>query len=73
MTNTIVEFTWALSVMFLEKMRHNTNKKSMRKRYKKKKQSCALCKPHKMNWEIRWKAKEFFSLKEFELEKSQII
>ena len=27
----------------------------MRKQYKKKKRSCALCKPHKMGWENRWK------------------
>lgn len=30
----------------------------MRKRYKLKKRSCALCKPHKMHWEKRWKIKE---------------
>lgn len=30
----------------------------MRKQYKKKKRSCALCKPHKMGWDNRWKKKE---------------
>jgi hypothetical protein len=26
----------------------------MRKQYKRKKRSCAMCKPHKMGWEKRW-------------------
>jgi hypothetical protein len=30
----------------------------MRKKYKKKNRSCPLCKPHKMNLEIRWKKKD---------------
>jgi len=30
----------------------------MRKHYKVKLRSCALCKPHKHGWEIRWKVKE---------------
>jgi hypothetical protein len=30
----------------------------MRKQYKHKRRSCALCKPHKMGWTKRWKAKE---------------
>lgn len=30
----------------------------MRKRYKKKKRSCPLCKPNKMGWEHRFKKKE---------------
>ena len=30
----------------------------MRKKYKEKKRSCALCKPHKMKWVKRWKKKE---------------
>jgi len=38
----------------------------MRKRLKKKKRSCALCKPHKMKGDIRWKAKELVNLEEFE-------
>jgi hypothetical protein len=38
----------------------------MRKRLKKKKHSCALCKPHKMGWGNRWKPKELVRLKEFE-------
>ena len=31
---------------------------SMRKVYKKKRRACALCKPHKMGWERRWKVRE---------------
>lgn len=38
----------------------------MRKRLKKKKHSCALCKPHKMGGCNRWKAKDLASLREFE-------
>lgn len=38
----------------------------MRKRYKVKKKSCALCKPFKQGWEKRWKAKDEAKLKEFE-------
>jgi hypothetical protein len=30
----------------------------MRKAYKRKRRSCALCKPHKAGWGKRWKAKE---------------
>lgn len=30
----------------------------MRKNYKRKRRSCSLCKPHKMGWDQRWKAKE---------------
>jgi len=30
----------------------------MRKQYKQKKKSCAMCKPHKMGWSNRWKKKE---------------
>lgn len=30
----------------------------MRKRYKQKKRSCAMCKPNKMGWEHRFKIKE---------------
>jgi len=30
----------------------------MRKTYKRKRRSCALCKPHKVGWEKRWKPKE---------------
>lgn len=38
----------------------------MRKRYKKKKHSCAMCKPHKMHWSCRWKIKDREKLKEYE-------
>jgi hypothetical protein len=30
----------------------------MRKNYKRKRRSCALCKPHKVGWDKRWKPKE---------------
>ena len=30
----------------------------MRKQYKNKKRSCAMCKPYKHGWSCRWKAKE---------------
>ena len=30
----------------------------MRKRYKNKKKSCGLCKPHKRGWTNRWSAKD---------------
>jgi len=30
----------------------------MRKNYKKKRRSCALCKPHKVGWDKRWTPKE---------------
>jgi hypothetical protein len=39
---------------------------SNRKSYKKKKRSCPMCKPHKMNGEKRWKKKEEVQLREFE-------
>lgn len=38
----------------------------MRKRMKRKRRSCALCKPHKMCGEHRWKPKELAALKRFE-------
>lgn len=41
----------------------------MRKRLKKKKHSCGLCKPHKLGLENRWKNKDFGFLKEFEKER----
>lgn len=40
----------------------------MRKRLKKKLRSCALCKPHKMGWDNRWKPKEEALLNETEKE-----
>jgi hypothetical protein len=30
----------------------------MRKNYKRNRRSCALCKPHKVEWDKRWKPKE---------------
>jgi hypothetical protein len=38
----------------------------MRKSYKKKKRSCAMCKPHKMAKAKRWKIREEALLREFE-------
>ena len=38
----------------------------MRKRFKKKKRCCGLCKPHKMHGMCRWKARELGALREFE-------
>ena len=38
----------------------------MRKVFKLKKRSCALCKPHKMGWAKRWTEKYFLGLKEFD-------
>lgn len=40
----------------------------MRKRLKKKKHSCKLCKPHKMGLQGRWNHREFDSLKRAEQE-----
>jgi hypothetical protein len=30
----------------------------MRKRYKQKRRSCSLCKPHKRGWDNRWTVKD---------------
>ncbi len=38
----------------------------MRKQLKRKKRSCALCKPHKVGWEKRWKPRDAERLKRFE-------
>jgi hypothetical protein len=40
----------------------------MRKRYKNKRRSCALCKPHKRGWEERWKPKQVQALRDSERE-----
>lgn len=45
----------------------------MRKRYKIKKHSCALCKPHKMRGACRWSDKDFAMLKEFEKQKTSAL
>ena len=45
----------------------------MRKRFKNKKHSCALCKPNKTGHANRWNSKDFFALKEFEKEKHGLI
>jgi len=41
----------------------------MRKRYKKKLSSCPICKPNKTGRALRFNAREFLKLKEFEKEK----
>jgi hypothetical protein len=45
----------------------------MRKRLKKKRRSCALCKPHKMGKAVRWKAAEFDRLATDEKEIKRIL
>lgn len=40
----------------------------MRKAYKVKRRSCAMCKPHKMGWEDRWKPKDKEIIKRSEKE-----
>jgi hypothetical protein len=42
--------------------------KNMRKRLKRKRRSCRLCKPHKMGMSNRWTPKELSVLKETERE-----
>ena len=44
----------------------------MRKRLKKKLRSCALCKPHKMGRDNRWKPKEAALLSEAEKELDEV-
>ena len=43
----------------------------MRKQYKQKLKSCAMCKPHKMRWANRWKGKELALYKEHQKEINQ--
>lgn len=40
----------------------------MRKRYKNKLKSCALCKPHKRGWALRWRGRELASMSAAETE-----
>jgi hypothetical protein len=44
----------------------------MRKQLKKKKRSCALCKPHKVGWDNRWKVKEREAIKRFEKDREEL-
>lgn len=39
-----------------------------RKQYKQKDKSCAFCKPHKMHWANRWKAKDLSKMKALDKE-----
>ena len=45
----------------------------MRKRFKRKKYSCGLCKPNKVGWASRWKGKDLALLKVFEKEKRFVL
>ncbi len=45
----------------------------MRKRYKKKQHSCALCKPYKIGLAHRWNNKELIKLKEFEKQRTSLL
>jgi len=45
----------------------------MRKRFKNKKESCALCKPHKRGWAVRWNSKQAELLRIFEKEKTFLL
>ncbi len=47
---------------------YRSARKTIRKQYKRKLRSCALCKPHKMAGENRWKPKELAKLKRAEAE-----
>lgn len=40
----------------------------MRKALKRKRLSCGLCKPYKVGWDTRWRAREFGRLREAERE-----
>lgn len=42
----------------------------MRKRYKNKRRSCALCKPHKRGWDLRWRPRELAALARAEREEN---
>ncbi len=44
----------------------------MRKNYKQKRQSCGLCKPHKVGWDSRWTSKEAAIRKAMELDSRQV-
>ena len=45
----------------------------MRKRFKKKRHSCKMCKPHKMCLAHRWNPRDMQRLKEFEKERKQYV
>ena len=45
----------------------------MRKRTKKKKHSCGLCKPHKLGLDCRWTGRDLARLKEFEFERKRLL
>jgi hypothetical protein len=49
-----------------------TGESEMRKRYKDKKRSCGLCKPHKRKWSKRWKVKDMVLEERFFSEKEQM-
>lgn len=45
----------------------------MRKRYKNKDRSCALCKPHKRGWALRWRCGELAVLVDAEREQRNVV
>ena len=45
----------------------------MRKRFKNKRRSCALCKPNKRGWSVGWKNKDLKLIQEYEKEKTNIV
>jgi len=45
----------------------------MRKRLKRKKRACGLCKPHKRGKSNRWKTKEFDKLQRAEKEIQEVV
>ena len=60
-------YTWDLPI---EQVRFKTD---MRKRYKNKLKSCALCKPHKRGWALRWRSKELAVLVATETELRNVV
>lgn len=59
--------------MFIRTVFISGKSTKMRKRIKKKKRSCKLCKPWKMAWSNRWKDKELARLKEYEKQKKEFL
>ncbi len=45
----------------------------MRKHYKKKRRSCAICKPHKTNGACRWTDKALDGIRRFEREHKEYL
>jgi len=45
----------------------------MRKASKRKRRSCALCKPHKVGWADRWRPRDGAALREFERDRNALL